>query len=557
MGYRKELLSILFIGLLCQAKAQEGFFRFPLDTTPLLSGTFGEFRGNHFHAGIDIKTYGKTGLPVYATANGYVSRIKISPYGYGKAIYLTHDNGYTSVYGHLSGFNPELDAYIRKHQYEKKSYSIELFPGKTQFKVNQGDLIALSGNSGGSYAPHLHFELRDTRTQEILDPLSFSLPVIDTLPPVLKAIRVLHRNREYKIANGFHPLASELNTFGKDEGTIELPAGEYSLILAAQDFLVSDTSNVLGVHQVLIMEGTDALYRRETDRFAFSDSKFIRLISDYEEGYPPLENCFIEKWQDHRMATYQNDGWIHLDSLNPLRKFDIILRDQYGNEALFHLNLAWNNSTKLKEANTSSPSGYEHAVIYENEFSFNLLNGTYLIDFFKNSFFDTLRVHCRIIPGDCDTLELVPNTAYVGDRFRIVYSVPQAWRAKKSKLCLARKTIDGPEFIGNNYLGDQISGYSRHFGEFYLFYDSLAPQIGEPEVRGDSLFIHIQDDFSGIDKYIPRINDRWFLMEYDPKAHLLFGDLSGFQKNEKLDFSLFVKDHSANSAQYKTQLAKP
>jgi len=310
MGYKRELFSILFISLLGQAIAQENAFRFPLDTTPLLSGTFGEFRGNHFHAGIDIKTYGKVGLPVYATADAYVSRIKISPYGYGKAIYLTHDNGYTSVYGHLSGFNPELEAYIRKHQYNKKSYSINILQGKSQFKIKQGDLLAYSGNSRGSYTPHWHFELRDSRTQKLLDPLSFSLPIVDTLPPVLKAVRLVQRDRAAKIALGFHPQIAELNTLGNTEGSIELPPGEYALILAAQDFLVSDTSNVVGVHEIVIMENSEPLYQRENERFAFSDSRFVRLISDYEDGLPPLENCFIENWQDHRLAQYQNGGWI-------------------------------------------------------------------------------------------------------------------------------------------------------------------------------------------------------------------------------------------------------
>lgn len=557
MGYRRELFSILFIGIVCHAIAQDEPLRFPLDTTPLLSGTFGEFRGNHFHAGIDIKTYGQTGLPVYATADAYVSRIKISPFGYGKAIYLTHDNGYTSVYGHLSGFNPELEAYIRKHQYEKKSYSIELFPGKTQFKIKQGELLAYSGNSGGSYAPHLHFELRDSRTQEILDPLSFSLPISDTLAPVLKAVRVLQRNRTYKKAFGQHPLAYELSTIGLNKKTISLPEGDYALVLAAQDFLAIDTSNVLGVHQVLLMEGSEPIYQRETDRFAFSDSKFIRLISDYEEGLPPLENCFIEDWQDHPMARYENDGWLKLDSSTPVHTIQIILRDQYGNQSLFELSFQLDKSFELKKPIDLPMTDYEFAPIYQDEFSFNFFKGKYLIDFFKNSFFDTLNVYSRIISGECDTIQLLPNKAYVGDRFRIVYTVPKDWRKWGNQLCLARQTEEGPEFIGNSYSGNQISGYSRHFGTFFLTYDSIPPSVSEPTISGDSLLIEISDNFSGIDRYLPRIDGKWFLMEYDPKTNRLWGDLSAFENYQKLEFSLFVKDHSNNSTNYKTTINRP
>ncbi|MDX5320694.1 MAG: M23 family metallopeptidase, partial [Bacteroidota bacterium] len=262
MGYKNRLFCML-IGLVCLPFAVlSQSFQFPLDTVPLLSGTFGEFRGTHIHAGIDIKTYQKTGLPVYATADGYVSRIKISPYGYGKAIYLTHHDGFTSVYGHLSGFNPSLETYIRKHQYQKRSYSVELFPGKEQFPVKKGDLIAYTGNSGGSYAPHLHFELRDSRTQEIIDPLGFRYPVTDTLAPELKAFQIVSRNRTYKLNSGFYPVIKSYTLNGQRRMELELPPGEYGFVMAAQDWMTGDTSNVLGVHEVQVMEGFEPLYRR-------------------------------------------------------------------------------------------------------------------------------------------------------------------------------------------------------------------------------------------------------------------------------------------------------
>lgn len=542
MGAKQGLSCLLLFLWFSVIKAQQFDFQFPLDTTPLLSGTFGEFRGSHFHAGIDIKTYGQTGLPVHATADGYVSRIKISPFGYGKAIYLTHHNGYTSVYGHLSGFNPELEKYIQDQQYHKKSYSIELFPGKSQFPIKKGDIIAYSGNTGGSYAPHLHFELRDSRTQEILDPLAFSLPVTDTLKPVLREIKVIRRSRDWKISTGAYPVYAT----GPSDEALQLAPGEYGLILAAKDLMTSDTSNILGVYSVSIMEGSDPLYTRETKRFSFSDSRYIHLISANEEGLPPLELCYKEPWQKIDMANYFNDGWIQLEE-GQTRTFTILLRDQYGNESDYSLILQGNAAVKPKQSATIMDPELFLGDVYKEEYSAGFNRNTILVDFFKNAFPDTLQLYGEVIHGQTDTLHLMPENAYVADRFRVIFTLPSMRKDLKSKVCIIRKEDDALEYVGGNISGSQISGYSRHMGKFYLGYDTIAPTISEPEVRNDTLFIQIEDDFSGIASYYPTVDGKWYLMEYDPKTGILFGHLANFSDESKLELKLIVKDHKDNS----------
>src|SRR5690606_37395862 len=160
------LLSLILFSN--QSRAQDypqGYFRSPLDIPLYLSGNFGELRNNHFHAGIDIKTAEQEGLKIYAAAEGYVSRIKVSPYGYGNAIYVRHPNAYTTTYGHLSKYADKIQDYIKKAQYERESFAIELFPDASEFPVSKGELIAYSGNSGGSAGPHLHFEIRNTANE--------------------------------------------------------------------------------------------------------------------------------------------------------------------------------------------------------------------------------------------------------------------------------------------------------------------------------------------------------------------------------------------------------
>jgi len=161
-----------------------------MDIPLILAGTFGELRSNHFHSGIDIKTQQREGLPIYAIGDGSVTRIKISLWGYGKAIYVAHPNGYTSVYGHLQKFSPKIEAYIKQLQYQKKSYEVEVFPDLGEIKLTKGEVLAYGGNTGGSSGPHLHFEIRNSITEKPTNPLLYGLEVRDATNPILEKLYV-------------------------------------------------------------------------------------------------------------------------------------------------------------------------------------------------------------------------------------------------------------------------------------------------------------------------------------------------------------------------------
>ena len=188
---RIPILSLLLLSVLTglgQEKYPLNTFRPPLDIPLVLAGTFGELRSNHFHSGIDIKTQQRQGLPVYAIGNGTVTRIKVGLWGYGKVIYIAHPNGYTSVYGHLQKFSPEIESFIKKIQYEKKSYEVEVFPDYGDLKVLKDQVIAYSGNTGGSSGPHLHFEIRSSISEKPTNPLLYGLEVRDATNPTLVSL---------------------------------------------------------------------------------------------------------------------------------------------------------------------------------------------------------------------------------------------------------------------------------------------------------------------------------------------------------------------------------
>ena len=167
-----------------------------------MAGTFGELRSNHIHSGVDIKTQGREGLKIYAAADGYVSRIKVAQYGFGKAIYITHPNGFTTVYAHLSKYADKIQEYVKAIQYKKEDYDTgNLFFKEDKFPVKKGEIIAFSGDTGSSGGPHLHYEIRNTETENIINPLFFGLEPTDTTPPLFLALKVYTLNNKARLNN--------------------------------------------------------------------------------------------------------------------------------------------------------------------------------------------------------------------------------------------------------------------------------------------------------------------------------------------------------------------
>ena len=189
MTFFKPFLLIVILLVNQNVLAQK--YTPPFDFKMLLSGTFGELRSNHFHSGIDIRTQGVEGHKVKAIADGYISRIKISTSGFGKAIYITHpQTGHTSVYAHLQKFSQKIDGIVKKEHYKQERFEIDFFPNKDALQIKQGEIIALSGNSGGSGGPHLHFEIRDTKSEHPINPLQFGFDITVNMAPVLENLKI-------------------------------------------------------------------------------------------------------------------------------------------------------------------------------------------------------------------------------------------------------------------------------------------------------------------------------------------------------------------------------
>jgi len=510
-----------------QQNYPQDYFCSPVDFRILLSGTFGELRSDHFHTGIDIKTRGAIGAPVYASADGYVSRVKISAFGYGKTIYLTHPNGYVTVYGHLSKFEDSLAAYVKRQQYKRKSFEVDLYLEKDQFKYSKGDSIALSGNSGGSGGPHLHFEIREEKTQEPLNPLLFGIQVKDYIRPTIKSIRV------YPVGKKAFNL--ELGGWGenyrlKDGDTLGLPNDFYLGINTVDK--QNDTQNKNGVYEVSLYVDSTQVYGNRQERLNFSTGRYINTFIDYtyySEFRRRYQRAYVGEHNKLKLYTkVRNRGLIHLsDSAYHLIVYQV--KDANGNVSKLKFYAFSDESSKFEAIPLDT---LKNAVFYagkENVFEVENLKLTLPSD----ALYDSLYFHFDSLEkGEkayTPTYHLhqkeVPLHTYVQLRIK-TESVPEIL---KKKVLIARVEDDNFITSTTKWEGSWANASIRSFGNYTLVADTVKPQIKRINSakstalkEGSKLSFKIKDELSGIKSYAGFINGEWVLFEYDAKNDLIF-----------------------------------
>lgn len=366
------LLALCLPGLRAEAQydeIEEGYFEFPIqpDRINYLSGSMGELRASHFHAGLDIKTNGREGLQVYAAAEGYISRIRVSTGGYGNCIYIAHPNGTTTVYAHLQKFDDELAKYILKSQYENESFEVNLFPERNRFRVEKGEVIGLSGNTGSSGGPHLHFEIRNAR-QEVLDPLRFKFNQIkDNIAPLARRIALKTMDIDSRI-NG---------KFGRFEYALQRRANEYYLPdtieaygtigieIWAHDKL-DGASNRNGIPIIKVKDGNELLFSQDIDTISFSRQKNILIHTNYQaekETRRRYNKLYIDdgntlefyEQEDHRGMLKVSESSKHAIEVN--------LVDSYGNQRNVFFNL---KGDKPSDKTKVSINPYDHPYVLDN-----------------------------------------------------------------------------------------------------------------------------------------------------------------------------------------------
>jgi len=547
------ILTVFFSSFFyAQKTLPQHYFGNPLEITPILAGTFAELRSNHFHSGVDIKTQQKEGLKVLATADGYVSRIKISIYGYGKALYITHPNGYTTVYGHLQKFNPEIEAYVKENQYAKESYEIELFPSKTQLIVKKGQQIAFSGNTGGSGGPHLHYEIRDAQERP-MNPMLFGFQVKDTRKPTIKGVYAYALNDTSQV-NGHGNLYKIKLTLTKDKNYITQTLyglGKIGIGINTSD-LQDLAYNNNGVYNIKTYLNGSLHYELDFKKFAFSESRHINHLIDYK--YFKKHNSRIQKLFNNTnnplsiIKNVTDNGEIYLLDGEKIN-YKIVVTDFNKNTRTITIPL------EGKKLDITHPKIINKTPYFvQTDKGFNFGNDHLSAYIPKKALYEDTYIK----------YETNGDTVTIGDKYIPLHkSIYIKFDIKKYKpedaknIFVASLGYKNKPYYTYSYKKDgKIIAKTRSFGRFTLASDTTAPKIKPVNIfnnkwvsKHKTLQMKISDDLSGIKKYRATLNGKWILMEYDYKKGKLTYHFSDNVVNAtENNFKLIVIDNVGNNS---------
>lgn len=512
----------------------------PLNGALIISGSFGEPRLNHFHTGIDFTTRGKTGLSVYAFDAGYVSRIKVSAIGYGKAIYITHPNGLISVYGHLSKFNDVIQSYVTTQQYKQQKSELELYPEANQFIIKKGELIAYSGNSGGSSAPHLHFEVRDAAGESFpLNPLKYNLDLKDTIKPTFRELAIYNLNEPSDMVN---PRQYNLTTYQKSyklqqrstPDTITIPFNQVGVGVKVHDLANGcDSDGYFGVYRLQMNVDNIKVYEFAMNRLDFNEGRYANCHIDYKQKKKNKEQfyrCYL--LPGNKAAIYDavlNRGIIQLGK-GEVKKVEIISSDYF------------NNTSNVVFYITTSSNGYVQAIppigllVKHNE-SKSWGNTRIKLTFDSGTFYDEtyLKIDSNKLPSAYSTSYQIHNEyTPLHKSFSLSIKLNNYnTQLPESKFVLVRIMENGSVSAYKSTVANGwVSANPKELGTFYIASDTITPKItltnftpGQ-STKNKMLTLKITDNLSGIETYNFYVDNQWIVADYDAKNDLISIDIS-------------------------------
>ena len=553
----KQTLLIFFFLFICtcfsQNKYPKDYFRNPLEIPIILAGTFGELRSNHFHSGIDIKTQGKEGLKIYAAADGYVSRIKVAQFGFGKAIYITHPNGYTTVYAHLSKYADKIEKYVKKIQYKKENYQTgNLFFKEGKFPVKKGEIIAYSGDTGSSGGPHLHYEIRNTKTENIINPLFFGLNPEDTKLPVFQSLKVYPLNNNSRINNQNKSFILPLKNIGKGKYTAERISASGIIGFGVSVFdRLNLASNRNGIYSLEMLVNGKRFYYHDVETFSFSESKFINLHIDYQH-YKKYKRRYQKTYKEtaNKLSTYEyliNNGKINIKKgLN--YSIEIIAKDYKGNESSVKIPVIGKESNSI----FSKPKDSTDYKIIAKEFNkFKKENVT--IAFPKNTFYYDEYLDFKVENG---VAKIHSPTIPLDKSFTLTFDVSKYSEAEKQQLYIAN--IEYPKYPRYQYTRKKDSTFyttTKTLGNYTLKTDNQKPKINLLYFKDQqwiskrkTLKVKIFDVGSGIKNWRATIDGKWILTQYNHKKRILTYNFSDKKLvGSKHIFKIVVSDNVGNT----------
>jgi hypothetical protein len=558
---RFPVIFLLFCSsLFAQTEYPKDYFGLPLDIPIQLSGNFGELRPNHFHAGFDFKTLQREGLEVHAVADGYVSRIKISSFGNGKAVYITHPNGFTSVYCHLQRANEVIEAFVNKAQYKDKSYDVELFLKPEELAITKGQTIAFSGNTGSSEGPHLHFEIRDTNTEKVINPLLFGFDkyLKDTKKPLISAVYVYPLDSKTSVNQSKRPLLLNLS-LQKDGTYLANKVSANGIIgfgVTAYDY-DNASFNKNGIYKVQTYLNGKPNFGFQFDTYSFDEMRYINALIDYpryKKSFQRVQRLFMTN--PYPLSVIKTDETNGVISVLPnlTSVYQIKVSDFYGNMSMVTIPVHYDLLTTIIDQEPIV-SDYFVKVNKDNIF----VKNNWSVFFPSNTFYEDFNMNFDV---KNETLYLHDDSVPVHSNFTISVEDSTYTEAQKEKVFIADVDSRGRAGYNYTYRKDNVfSAKVKSLGKYKLSIDTTPPTISiASSIEGKwlsaqkTIQLKIDDDISGIKSYDGYLNGNWILLEYDHKTKKIIHNFSdGIVAEGVNELKIIVTDKVGNSTIFETQ----
>jgi hypothetical protein len=566
--------TLLFLGLGSTLFAQDvvqtqaypkNYFRYPLDLPPSTAGTFGELRPNHFHAGLDFRTNQRDGYPVHAAADGFISRLKVQFGGFGNAVYITHPNGFTTVYGHLESFSSELAKLVHDYQVQQKTDMVDFNLLPMQVPVTKGQVIALSGHTGAVAGPHVHFEIRDTQTEQTINAQLFGLTVTDHIPPVLGTACIYRFNDgpfSERTQRQFLGVVGSSGHYRLENPAVIDVSGNVGFGITADDMNNTSGSHN-GVYSIEVKVDGKTVFTFAAERFAFDQTHAINAFIDYPEflnAHRFIQKCFVLPGSKITLYPQSINRGVVTFSDDSLHNVQYVVKDIAGNTSTLNLKLRSHSKT-IHPVELFKMPGTFFPYDKDNQFSndkvkvsipagnlYDSMNFTYADQPKKpGTYSDTYQLGDRYNPiNDTYDLWIKPDTTAPG------------WRADKAVIV----NVDGDCIVGN-YEDGYVKAKAKGFGGYYVKLDTEAPRVvrinitnGANMAAKHAIYFKISDNLSGIKSYMGYVDDKWVLMKWDFKTRVLSYTFDDDTPHGKHTFKLDVTDQKDNTATFKADFYK-
>jgi len=553
---KKIIFLLLIFGgtVYSQKDMPTDYFKNPLEIPLVLSGNFGELRSNHFHSGLDIKTQQREGIPIYAPADGYVSRIKISLFGYGKALYIKHPNGYSTVYAHLQKYAGAIQDHVKEYQYQKETFTFELFPEANQFLVKKGNLIGYTGNSGSSGGPHLHFEIRDASSRP-MNPMLFGIEISDSIKPIINSVFAYPLSEDAQINQSQNPL--KLRLILQKDGSYKteniIAFGKIGFGLSAHD-QQNGASNKNGVYQIKTTYNGAERFNVLFEKFSFAETRYLNRYIDYayfKTNRSRVQKLFRQPNNPLSIIKGENEfGYINVQE-DYTSLYTIDVTDFKNNSVSISIPIKGEKLDILKSREDTKTDDF---LFSDQANSFT--KGKFSVYIPANSLYENTYLDIKV---KGDTLKLHKNVIPLHKSMTITADISNYKDIDKDKLFIGRLNYKGvPYYNTTNRKGDKLIANTKVFGSYVLVSDTTAPIIKPVNFsnkkwisKNKTLKIKIEDKLSGVSTYRATINGKFILMEYNYKKDVLTYDFDdNIISESENNLKLIVVDNVGNNTTF-------